>query len=123
MVYDNDFKNFLLAGVIFAFPMGILYSAMMQNIIFGILLGTFAGCMFAFLLWIVLKKVQKSSAKLRQKINPVYKIICEGPATWNGNGGWLFVTEATVEFYPHKVNFDRGAFAYWLSDIARVDVR
>ena len=42
--------------------------------------------------------------KKRTEIARERKIICDGGATINGNGGWMFFTENGIEFYPHKIN-------------------
>ena len=32
------------------------------------------------------------------------KIICDGAATIQGTGGWMFFTEQGLEFYPYRFN-------------------
>ena len=52
-----------------------------------------------------MKIQEKKFDKKREEIAKERKIICDGGATIQGNGGWMFLTENGIEFYPHKINF------------------
>ena len=41
---------------------------------------------------------------MRAEISKERNVICDGGATVKGTGGWMFLTEYGIEFYPHKVN-------------------
>ena len=46
-----------------------------------------------------------------------------GGATWQGLGGWLFLTEAGLEFYPHKFNHGKQNFAIPTEELVSVTVK
>ncbi len=57
------------------------------------------------LLMLLFMKVQeKNYAKMRAELSKQRKIICDGAATIQGTGGWMFFTEQGLEFYPHRFN-------------------
>ena len=48
--------------------------------------------------------MERNFDKKRDEISKERKIYCDGAATIDGNGGWMFFTEEGIEFYPHKIN-------------------
>ena len=105
MTYKNGFKEYALAGLIFGIPMGLLFGLRYQNLLVGLISGALCGVLFALLIFLFVKFQEKKFDKKREEIASERKIICDGGATLNGNGGWLFFTESGIEFYPHKFNF------------------
>ena len=104
MTYKNGIKEYALTGIMFGIPMGILFGLMHLSLILGIITGFFGGFIFALLIFLFVKYQEKKFDKKRTEIAKERKIICDGGATINGNGGWLFFTENGLEFYPHKIN-------------------
>ena len=77
-----------------------------------------------FKLWF--KFVEKKVVKLREEILKERKIICEGLASNKTDrviGGWLFLSEAAVEFYPYNVNGEVKSVAILLDDIVNIEVK
>lgn len=104
MVYRNGFREYALAALIFGGAMGIVTALVHQDALGGLIIGVFAGVLFALLLYLFVKLMEKKFDKKRLEIAGERRIICDGGATLQGNGGWLFLTENHLEFYPHKIN-------------------
>ena len=104
MTYKNGIKEYMLTGVIFGVPMGILFGLMHLSLLLGVITGFLCGFLFALLIFLFVKYQEKKFDKKRAEIAKERKIFCDGAATINGNGGWLFFTEKGLEFYPHKIN-------------------
>ena len=104
MTYKNGLKEYALTGVMFGVPMGILFGLMHLSLLLGVITGFLCGFLFAFLIFLFVKYQEKKFDKKRTEIAKERKIICDGGATINGNGGWMFFTENGIEFYPHKIN-------------------
>ena len=104
MTYKNGIKEYALTGVMFGGPMGILFGLMHLSLILGIITGFLSGFLFTLLIFLFIKYQEKKFDKKRTEIAKERKIICDGGATINGNGGWMFFTEYGIEFYPHKIN-------------------
>lgn len=127
MVYKNGIKEWAImccgCGLTYGFIMGLMRDNMTSGIISGILFGgVFTLCMALFS-----KHIEKKSAQLRAEIAKVRKIICEGPANHkkgaNAIGGWLFLSEDAIEFYPHKMNIKAENIPILLDDILNVETQ
>ncbi len=121
MIYKNGIKEYTLTGVLFGIPMGIAFGFMHLDLLLGIISGILCGFLFALLIFIFVKYQEKKFDKKRIEIAKVRKIICDGPATINGNGGWLFFTENGLEFYPHKINFSTKELLMPINTIKKVN--
>ena len=104
MIYRNGIKEYGLMGVLFGIPMGAMFGLKYLSLLIGIISGVLCGFLFAFLMFLFVKYQEKKFDKKREQIAKERKIICDGGATVNGNGGWMFFTEQGLEFYPHKIN-------------------
>ncbi|MGM9637481.1 MAG: hypothetical protein ACI3YK_05805 [Eubacteriales bacterium] len=104
MVYKNGLKEYSLTTILFGVPMGILFGLSKLSFIVGVISGVFSGLLFTFLMFVFIKIQEKKFDKKRIEIAKERRIICDGGATINGNGGWMFLTEIGIEFYPHKIN-------------------
>ncbi len=104
MTYKNGIKEYLFTTVFFGAPMGLLLGLSKLSLLFGIIMGVLSGLLFTLLIFLFVKYQEKAFDKKRIEIAKERKIICDGGATINGNGGWMFLTENGIEFYPHKIN-------------------
>lgn len=104
MTYKNGIKEYVMTGVLFGAPMGLLFGLMYFDFILGIISGVVCGILFAFLIFLFVKFQEKQFAKKRAEMEKERRIICDGGATLDGNGGWMFFTDIGLEFYPHKMN-------------------
>ena len=104
MVYKNGLKEYSLITVLFGVPMGILFGLSKLSFIVGVVSGVLSGLLFTLLMFLFIKVQEKKFDKKRIEIAKERRIICDGGATINGNGGWMFLTENGIEFYPHKIN-------------------
>ena len=93
MTYKNGIKEYALTGVMFGVPMGILFGLRQLSLLLGVITGFLCGFLFAFLIFLFVKYQEKKFDKKRTEIAKERKIICDGGATINGNGGWMFFTE------------------------------
>lgn len=99
----------------------------LRNITAGIIGGVLFGVLFTACIAIFSNHIEKKSEHLRDEISKVRKIICEGPANHkkggNAIGGWLFVSEDAIEFYPHKMNIGGQNIPILLDDISDVETK
>lgn len=121
MVYRNGLKEFFILAVSFGAPMSVFF-ILQYGIVAGLVGGVSAGLLFGGSMTLVTRGMGKKFAGLRAEIAAERRIICEGGATWQGIGGWMFLTEAGLEFYSHKLNHARKDFAIPLSELAEVRV-
>jgi len=63
--------------------------------------------LFSLLLFLFVKIQEKKYDKMRFEIAKERRVVCDGAATVQGNGGWMFFTELGLEFYPHGINISR----------------
>ena len=121
MTFKNGAKGYIITGVIYGIPMGLIFGIMSLNVIVGIFSGVLAGTLFAFLIFLFSKFMESKFAKMRAEIASNRRVICDGAATIHGNGGWLFFTEHGFEFYPHKINISTKEIRIPLNAINSVD--
>lgn len=121
MVYQNGLKEYSLTAILFGVPMGILYGLSKLSFRFGIVLGVLSGLLFTLLMFLFIKVQEKKFDKKRIEIAKGRRIICDGGATINGNGGWMFFTENGLEFYPHKINISTKEFVIPINTIKSVN--
>ena len=104
MIYKNGIKEYTMTSLLFGCPMGFLFGIMHQNALLGVISGVSCGCLFTLFVFLFIKIQEKKYDKKRFEIAKERKVICDGGATFQGNGGWMFFTEYGLEFYPHKLN-------------------
>ena len=121
MTYKNGIKEYALTGVMFGVPMGILFGLMHLSLLLGVITGFLCGFLFALLIFLFVKYQEKKFDKKRAEIAKERKIFCDGAATINGNGGWLFFTEKGLEFYPHKINISTKEIVIPINTIKTVN--
>lgn len=85
------------------------------------------GGLFIFLgLLFVQKFREKNVCHLREEIEKVREIVCDGNASYSNGGfpavGWLFLSVDALEFYPGKGNGSNNCVAVLLDDIENVEV-
>ncbi len=107
MTYKNGIKEYTMITLLFGGPMGFLFGLMYQSALLGVISGIFCGCLFTLLMFLFIKMQEKKYDKRRIEIAKERKIICDGAATVQGNGGWMFFTEYGLEFYPHNINLSK----------------
>ena len=120
MVYRNGFKEYALSGGIYGLLMGICFGLMHRSVITGVITGVLCGALFAFFIFLFCRHQEKKFDKKREEIAKERTIFCDGGATLNGNGGWLFFTTQGLEFYPHKVNISTDVIIVPLQSIKGV---
>lgn len=123
MVYRNGIKEYLLTTVLFGGIMGIFIGLIRLNVLLGVIMGVLSGCLFSFLMFLFVKVVEKKFDKMRVEIAEERKIFCDGGATIQGVGGWMFLTENGVEFYPHKINYTQDKLFIPLKEIQTVETK
>ncbi len=122
MIYKNGFKEYFFMGTIFGLCMGaFFFFTRIVNLAGFFVVAVSSGTLFAFIMYLFAKRVEIKSKYLHNEIAKVRRIICEGVATIKGVGGWLFVTEDAIEFYPHKINLGGESIAVLIDDIVAVN--
>ena len=127
MVYKNGIKVYVItgccAGLFYGFFMGLFLNNMKSGAMSGLLFGVF----FTLCTALSGKHFEKKFRRHRAEISKVRKIICEGPANHkkgaNAIGGWLFFSEDTMEFYPHKMNIGGQNISILTDEIVSVETR
>ena len=116
MIYKNGIKEIifialfmgLIAGPLYGIFMGMVFQNMEMALQLGLGFAIAISIPFAILMIIINAVVEKKVVYLREELSKQRKIICEGPANHKQNniaiGGWMFLTEDALEFYPHKMN-------------------
>ena len=122
MTYKNGVKEYVLTGVLFGVPMGLLFGLIHFDWLLGVISGVFSGVLYALLILIFLKRQEKKYNKKRLELAQERRIICDGAATVSGNGGWMFLTEYGLEFYPHKLNLSTQEVLIPISTIQSVSI-
>lgn len=122
MIYKNGIREYLLLAVCYGVPMGIIFGLWQKSVLVGIISGAMCGILYGVIMFLFVKSQEKKFDKMREQIASERKIICDGGATLHGNGGWLFLTEYGLEFYPHKVNFSRQEMRISLKSINAASV-
>ncbi len=123
MILKNTFGDVLKLSFIGGVMYGLLMGIVGGSVNVGIATGIFFWWGFSLLIYLFAKGIEKRVQPLREEISAKRKIICEGGTTVNGIGGWMFLTEDAVEFYPHKANFGGNAFYIALDEIVEVTVK
>lgn len=90
--------------------------------------GVVFGAVCAFAMSLGFKFIEKKTVNLRNEISKERKIICEGPVTNKtdkrvGVGGWLFLSDAAVEFYPTNAGGKVESSAILLDDIVKTETK
>jgi hypothetical protein len=122
MVYRNGWREFFNASVSFGLPMSLFF-IIRYGVALGLAGGVLSGLLFGAVMTIIVRVTEKKFAKMRAEIAADRRVICDGGATWQGLGGWMFLTEAGLEFYPHKFNHGKQNFAIPTEEMVSVRVK
>ena len=122
MVYRNGWKEFFITAISFGIPMSLFF-IIQYGITLGLAGGVLAGVLFGGAMNLVTRGTEKKFAKMRSEIAADRRVICDGGATWQGLGGWMFLTAAGLEFYPHKFNHGKQNFAIPTEELTGVTVK
>ena len=122
MVYRNGWREFAITAVSFGLPMSLFF-IIQHGFALGLVGGVAAGLLFGGAMTLVTHGTEKKFSKMRAEIAADRRVICDGAATWQGLGGWMFLTEAGLEFYPHKFNHGKQNFAIPTEELASVHVK
>ena len=122
MVYRNGWREFFITAVSFGLPMSLFF-IIRYGFALGLAGGITAGILFGGIMTLLTRGTEKKFRHMRAEIAADRRIICDGAATWQGLGGWMFLTEAGLEFYPHKFNHGKQNFAIPTNELAAVRVK
>jgi hypothetical protein len=122
MIYRNGWREFFILAVSFGAPMSVFF-IIQYGFVAGAIGGVSAGLLFGGAMTLFTRGTEKKFAKMRAEIAADRRIICDGGATWQGIGGWMFFTAAGLEFYPHKFNHARKEFAIPLAQLSEVRLK
>lgn len=123
MTYKNGIKEYFMVAAVYGSLMGILLGLVNQSLVAGLLATVFCGALFSFLIFLFSRSMEKKFLKMRAEMEKEQRIICDGAATIQGNGGWLFLLEEDILFCPHKINFSAKKMKIPLSVIESVKVQ
>ena len=104
----------MLGGLIFGLFMMIALGPL------GLISGPIFGILMGVSMEVVMFSLTKKWAPKRAEISATKTIIAEGGANLDGNGGWLFITDQSVEYYTHKMNFDHRTLIFSRDDIQSI---
>ena len=130
MILRTDKRTYLIFGAVFALVMTISRSITFNG--FGII-GTLA---FTVICWafysgvmLFLAKHQENKAYYcRHKVETAQEVICQGSAAirksgFNSNSGWLFLGNASLDFYKISAASGEKVIEINLSDIVSTSVK
>lgn len=141
MIYRATFSDWIkfgiITGALYGFFMGIFMGIFMSftfpldpetNLMLGIFVGLFFGTVYTISMALIASSIAKKAKPLREEISKVRKIVCEGPATHKKSainlknvGGWLFLSEDAIEFYPLKLYVGGKNVGVPLDDIKKIE--
>lgn len=121
MVYRNGWREFLITAISFGLPMSLLF-VIRFGLPLGLAAGALAGVLFSGIMMMLTRGVERSFSRMRSEISTDRAVICDGGATWQGLGGWLFLTEQGLEFYPHKFNHGGQSFSVPTEELVSVSL-
>ena len=122
MIYRNGWKEFLITAVSFGLPMSLFF-IIRYGVPLGLAGGILSGFLFGGVMTLFTRGTERKFKSMREEISADRRVICDGAATWQGLGGWMFLTEAGLEFYPHKFNHGKQNFAIPTEELASVRVK
>ncbi len=122
MTYRNGLKEYAMTTLVYGGLIGVLF-AIIYGVIEGIIAGVVAGILFTLFIFIFVKLMESKYKKMRAEMAKTKEVICDGGATVDGNGGWMFFTETGLEFYPHKINLSTDQRIILISDIVAVNTK
>ena len=117
MIYKNGIKSYILLGVYVGSIYGVFMGLFGRSALKGLWCGVFFAMLFGPLMYLIATILEKKFVKKRAQIQAERKLYCDGSATLMGNGGWMYLTENGLEFYPHKINYSTKEYFVALSDI------
>lgn len=124
MIYKNGIKENVMIGVSTAVLFGIIMGIFIKNLYIGIISGVIYSIFYTTYIIIMAKVIEKKIVSIREAIMKEKNIICEGTANYRNGllafGGWAFLTEDSIIFYPHKLNIRRKEVIIPLKDIVEV---
>ena len=127
MVYKNGFKEYAIICCAGGGAYGLIMGIFFEDLMLGLLCGVLFGVIFTLILWIFSSHLEKKSQYIRSEIGKTTHIICEGPANRqrgaNAIGGWMFLTDYALDFFPHKINIGGRSIPIYIDDIAGVEVK
>lgn len=127
MVYKNGIREYVWMCVVGGAAYGFLMGLFFQDMVAGLVAGVLFGVLFTAAMALFGRGQEKKANEMRWQISLNRRIICDGPANHkdgaNAIGGWLFLTEFGLEFFPHKMNVGGQNLAIPAADILRVDTK
>ena len=123
MIYKNGIKEYTMITLLFGVPMGLFFGFIHQSMLHGVISGVSCGCLFTLFIFVFVKIQERKYAKKRLEIAKERNIICDGVATIEGNGGWLFFTEYGLEFYPHQINLSQKNIIIPIKELKSVETK
>lgn len=112
----------MLGGLGYGVFMSVVTVAMIggAGVAIGLGSGVLFGVLFGGAMTIATSAISKKFDDKRVQISKRNRIVVEGAATMNGAGGWLFITDAGVEFYTHKLNWDHKSLTFSHNDVQSI---
>ena len=127
MVYKNGTKEYvtmaLSCGLSYGLMMWLLNGDFTSALISGVMFGT----LFTLVMLLFIKSQEKKFLKFGEELRKTKTVICEGPANhkkkFNAIGGWLYLCEEELKFFPHKINVNAQELTIALADIKAVNIK
>ena len=117
------FGKCMLSGLIFGLIFGVFMAFQDSGLFLPIFLvgSLIFGLIMYAAMQIATSKLEDTHAKKkREEISKQKRILFEGPANRDGNGGWLFVTDSSIEHHAHNTNFDAKSTVLEISNIVSI---
>ena len=116
---SSFFKTFWQTGLPFGILMGLFY-AFQYGWKEGAFLSLFSGVLFGLLMASFVKFQSRKFTKNRP-LSADEKLVREGSANHQGNGGWIYLTDSRLFFVSHKINIKNEELSIPLSEIVSVE--
>ena len=122
MVYKTQIKGYVIIGIVSGGTFGLVMGILRQNLIAGFSGGIIFGLLYSLYIAFASKRQAKKFDTKREEIKRSKKLYSDGPATFANNGGWLFLTEDALEFYPQKLTATKQPLCISLTEIQTASI-
>lgn len=109
---------------LYGLALSVICVIVYKNFFKAVILGCVGGILFSGALTLLVIINSRKMRSFREEIEKENTIIFEGSANHQegkySNGGWIFLTEESLLFIPHKINFNTSKVIISSKDMCNV---
>ncbi len=128
MILRTDKRAYLIMGAGFAFWMTLISAISSDYFIATLVGGVLSGVLFGGGMLFLAKHQENKAYYCRHKVETAQEVICQGSAAirksgFNTNGGWMFLGNASLDFYKISAASGEKIIEINLTDIVSTSVK